>query len=110
MTPVSQRNRRIVFQRGTATAGGLGTEPAHNWDDYCLGWARVLFGSGQERRQAAADGATMTATFRVPSNSDTRSVTERDRIWFDERAWDIASIATIGLNDEIDFTATASKG
>lgn len=109
MTPAGQRDRRIVFQRGVQVRGGLGREPMAQWQYLCSAWAKVLFGTGQERRASAAETASQTATFRVLSSSETRGVRESDRIQFDGRAWDITSIAAIGVNREIEFTATAKK-
>ncbi|HEX8555774.1 MAG TPA: phage head closure protein [Sphingomonas sp.] len=109
-TPRGQLDRRITIQSGQAVRGALGRETETIWADHCKAWARVLFGTGQERREAAAEGASQSATFRVLSSAKTRTVTERFRILFDGRAWDITSIAPIGVNDEIEFTATVAKG
>ena len=103
-------DRKIRFERGQAADGGLGAEPVGSWAELATVWAMVRFGTGQERRQAAAEGASQPATFRVVSTTATRSVTEQDRIAFDGRAWDIAAIAAIGVNEEIEFTATVAKG
>ena len=109
-TPRGEFNRRLCFEREVPTTSGFGTEPSSTWDDLGGAWVKVLYGRGQERRNAAAEGATMSITFRVLSSPRTRDITERDRIRFDGLAWDIASIAPIGIRDEIEFTATASKG
>lgn len=109
-TPAGQRDRIITFQRGAAVRGGLGTEPVTAWAPLGRAWAKVLFGTGAERRQAGAEGASQTATFRVLSDSISRGVVETDRILFDTRPWDITSISPIGVNEEIEFVATVSKG
>ena len=109
-TPRGEFNRRIAFERGVTVRSGLGREPAAQWASLGTVWAKVLFGTGQERRQAGAEGASQTATFRVLSSLLTRGVTERDRIQFDGRAWDITSISPIGVRDEIEFVATGAKG
>ena len=100
----------IVFQRGTAVVGGLGTEPAAGWTEFARAWASVRFGTSAERRAAAADEASAVATFRVPSTIATRGVTVRDRIVFQDTPWKIHGSVPIDLNDEIEFAATASKG
>lgn len=101
-------DRKIAFERGTQARSGLGKEPLINWALIGQSYARVLFGSGQERRTAGAEGASQAATFRAPSSSTTRAVIETDRIQFDGRAWNITSIAPIGVNDDIEFTAVAA--
>ena len=109
-TPARQRERRIQFERATIARNAIGVEEPSAWSLIEKAWAKVLFGTGQERRAAGAEGATQTATFRVLSTIALRTVTERDRILFDGRGWSITSIAPVGVNDEIEFTATVEKG
>lgn len=109
-TPTGERDRRIVFQSGAPVRGALGREPISAWSYIGRAWAKVLFGTGSERRAAGAEGASQAATFRVLSNGMTRGVTTDNRILFDRRGWDITSISPIGVNDEIEFVAVAAKG
>src|SRR3546814_2231885 len=53
------------------------------WTDYCTEWAAVNFGTGQERREAAQESASVSATFHVLRNSKTAALTVQDRISFD---------------------------
>jgi SPP1 family predicted phage head-tail adaptor len=107
-TPAGDRDKRIEFQRETVTKSGLGVD-VPSWSLVQKAWAKVLFGTGNERRQAASEGASMTATFRVLVTTELNTVTERDRIWFRDIAWGITSIAEIG-RAEFEFTAVAAKG
>ena len=71
--------------------------------------AKVLYGTGQERRQAAQEGAQQAATIMVNWTPDLASVVAKDRVSFDGFAWDITSPpARVGLNDELHFTAVRS--
>jgi hypothetical protein len=59
-----------------------------------------VFGTGQERREAAQESASAAATFRVLGNAVTEGVTVKDRIQFDGSAWDIISNVPIGRPGE----------
>ena len=112
MTPAGQRNKAIVFQRNAAGRSALGGKAAPSWQ--ALGasrLAKVLYGSGAERRAAAGEQAVQAATFRMLADSLTRSVTVMDRIAFDGLAWDITNIAPIGgpSATEIEFTAMTAR-
>lgn len=113
MTPAGERNKRITFERATSTRGGLGQPGARTWASIgAARWAKVLYGTGAERRAASVEGAVQSATFRVLADSLTRGVLVTDRISFDGLVWDIGGIAPIGgpVAYEIEFTATASRG
>lgn len=110
MTPAGKRDKRITFQRATVTRSALGGDSAPSWNTLCERWARVTYGTGAERRNAATEQSVQPATFRVLADSATRAVVATDRISFDGLAWDITGIAPIGAPSEIEFTATASRG
>lgn len=109
MTPAGQRDKRITFQRATRTRSSLGTATAGAWGDIGARWAKVLYGSGSERRAASVEQAVQPATFRVLADTLTRGILTTDRIAFDGLVWDITNIAPIGSPSEIEFTATASR-
>jgi head-tail adaptor len=106
------RNQAIQFQRNAGGRDALGGPGVADWQ--VLGGARmakVLYGSGAERRGAAGEQASQAATFRLLADSVTRTVLQTDRITFDGLNWDITSIAPIGGPQarEIEFTALASR-
>jgi hypothetical protein len=112
MTPAGQRNAVVLFQRNTAGVSAMGGAAAANWQ--LLGTSRlakVLYGSGAERRGAAGEAAAQAATFRLLADALTRTVTQKDRILMDGLAFDITSIAPIGGPQarEIEFTGMASR-
>ena len=109
MTPAGARGRKILFRVASITTDqGVETE---SFGDGPQAWARVTFGSGAERREAAAAGSVQAATFRVLSNAAVRAVTRRGRIVFDGDEWGITAIAPVGPQGaEIEFTATVRMG
>lgn len=104
---VRERDRRIMFERPIARQSAMGREPAKHFKLIGQRWAKVLYGTGAERREAGAENATQAATFIVTNDEVTRAVTVRDRIWFDGRGWDITSAAPIAGDRH--FTAVVSK-
>lgn len=99
------RNRRIIVQRQFAALDGYGGEVS-TWADYATLFAQVIFGTGQERREAAQENASAPATFRVLHSRLTAAITAEDRIQFDDGQWDITSVVPLGLNEGIEITAT----
>lgn len=53
----------------------------------------IYYGSGSERRQAAMEQGSQTATFEMLSNTRTRGLTIRDRIVHEGSNWDITELA-----------------
>ena len=86
----------------------MGREPGKDFDLVAQRWAKVLYGTGAERREAGAEGASQVATFIVTDDALTRLATVRDSIWFDNRRWNITSSAPI--DGDRHFTAVTSKG
>ena len=108
MTTAGKRSRRIEFQRqGSPTDDGYTTQPGE-FAYFTEAFAEVLFGTGQERREAAQEAGSQAATFIVPSTPKIALVGVSDRISGIGAVWDITSIAPVGLNREIHFTATRS--
>jgi SPP1 family predicted phage head-tail adaptor len=99
-------DRRVTFQRATVTTNDHGEETP-DWGDLEQGWARVRFGSAQEKREAAQESGAQTATFELIPTAALRGVTLRDRILFDDGEWDITEAAPLERN-LIRFTATRS--
>lgn len=98
-----RRDQLITIQSGTATTDDYGGETLA-WTTLATEWAAVLYGRGDERRQAAVEQGQQAATFQVLANDDTRSVGVKDRISHDGSEWDIVSIAPLNRG-KIEFTA-----
>lgn len=99
-----KRDRKVAFYPRVFTEGSLGSEIEADGTPVNA-WARVLFGTGNERRELAQAGSSQSATFRVLSTAALRTVTERWEIDFMGARWGITSIAPIGEADDIEFTA-----
>ena len=99
-----QRDALITFQRATVTTDTYGGA-VETWAAYASEWASVRFGSAQERREAAQESASQSATFRVLANSKTRALTPLDRISeYLGASWDIIGVAQMSAA-EIEITA-----
>lgn len=105
MQPAGRRDTKIAFWRSTPVQAGAGQVKA-SWEPIAKGaaWARVFWGSGQERREAAQQQASQTASFVVLANAVTRGITTRDRIVGAGGNWDITGFVPFG-DEEIEFTA-----
>lgn len=102
--PAGDLRDRIVFERDTPTKNSF-NEPVSVWAEYGRASAKVTYGTGQERREAAQQSASAPATFRVRRNAVTAALTTQDRIQFLGAAWDISSIVPF-QREGFDFTAT----
>ena len=111
MTPRGQFDKRIAFERAATVRSALGPVKAADWAGLGNRWCKVTWGSAAERREAGAERAVQTATFRVLGDALTRSIVVTDRIVHSGLAWDIAGKADLGRGAaEIEFTAMASRG
>lgn len=104
MIPAGDLNRKIAFEKPTLAENEYGH--TETWAAHTSAWARVRYGSGQERRESAQEVGTQAATFEVNYTTKVALVNVKDRISFDGSYWDITNKALVGLNSEIHFTAT----
>lgn len=101
-----ERNQKIVIERKTVTTDDYGGE-VETWATFATEWAKVVYGSGREQREAAQLQGSLPAAFEVDSNSNTRAVTELDRINFDGAYWNISAPPNdLGLNEGVRILAT----
>lgn len=107
MIEAGVRDRLISFERATTTTDDYGDE-VETWAEQATAWAKVLFGTGQERREAAQESASQVASFLVNWTPTLAQIGTTDRIQFDSAAWDITSVAPVGRHDELHITAVRS--
>lgn len=112
MMDAGQRKTSITFERKAVVQDGVGEE-IETWGPLGARLARVYWGKGEERRQAAAEQGSQTASFVVLADSLTRTITVVDRIALDGSTWDITAITPIDSNGlvaagEIEFVASRS--
>lgn len=94
MPSASERTELIVFQRATTTDDDYG-QPVETWADYATRRARVRFGTAQEKREAAQESASQSATFECVRSSVMDGITLKDRISYLGDAWDITETAPL---------------
>ncbi|MGX7926463.1 phage head completion protein [Tsuneonella sp. HG094] len=111
MTPAARRDTRVEFQRAAPARSALGgkTPGAGDWAAIGSRKAKVLYGTGAERRDAAVEGGTQAATFRFLLDSLTRTVTIGDRAVCKGLTYDLTGRIEIGRT-EVEFTGTARRG
>lgn len=99
----------MTFQRaGDPVDDGYNTVPG-DFADYASAMANVVFGTGQERREAAQEQSAISATFYVLRNPKTAALTTKDRIVY-EGDWDIVSVAqSKSYNRELEITAVRGE-
>lgn len=97
----------IVFERRAETLDDHGNEIG-GWISLGSASARVFWGRGEERREAARLEASQTASFVVLASARTRGVLPTDRITLGGFAWDIKGIVPLGMT-EIEFTAARGE-
>ena len=100
------RDSLIKVERATVTQDDYGEE-IETWAQAFQEFARVFYGRGTERREAAADRSEMPITFSVLANINTRTITARDRIRYDALIWNIEGVAPV-TRGEIEITAIAA--
>jgi len=98
-------NQRITFQRATITDDDHGGE-VESWSNYASAWAEVHFGTGQERRAAAQEASSQSASFVVLANTQTLALTARDRIGgYLGSDWDIVLVFPDQRAGTVEITA-----
>jgi SPP1 family predicted phage head-tail adaptor len=106
--PAGERTTLVAFERGTAATDDYGGETL-TYANVATVAAKILYGTGAERRQAAQERAEQAATVMVNYTPTLASVVTKDRCTFDGFQWDITSPpARVGLNDELHFTCVRS--
>lgn len=97
------RDDLITIERNSGTQEDAFGAPVEAWTSYAERWAKVVYGTGSERRQAGNEGAQQSATFRTLADPETLAVTTGDRIIFGS-IWDIVNVSPLE-RDGVEFTA-----
>lgn len=97
----------IVQRRGAETDDGYTKQPGA-WAEYARGWARIRYGTANERREAAAERASRVATFEFEWTPKLEGVKSTDRLIVFDTAWDVSDAAVIGMRSEVHITAVAN--
>lgn len=97
----------VIFKSSVATTNDHGDEEL-TWSEIERAYARVRFGTAQEKRDAAQEYATQSATFEVRPTSALLGVRLKDQIEFDGSDWDITEAAPLDRKN-LRFTAVRSR-
>lgn len=107
MPSASSRQSVILFIRAVTTTDDY-NQTVESWTSpttLATVNARVRFGTAQEKREAAQESASQTATFECVRTTTLSAVTMKDRISFDGSQWDITERAPLDRKT-IRFTGT----
>lgn len=107
MSDPGERPHFVTFQRAVISSDDYGGE-TKTWQTLATGYAAVLYGTGQERREAAQENASVAATFIFDWSPTFASVRTTDRLYCFDTVWDIASVVVIGANRDVHITTTAN--
>lgn len=103
MARAGQRTELIVIERSTVTTNEY-NEEVESWGELLRRRVRVRFGSAQEKREAAQEGGTQSASFECERSAALDAVTIIDRISYLGSSWDIVELAPLDTKT-IRFTA-----
>ncbi|MFC0684632.1 phage head completion protein [Novosphingobium clariflavum] len=107
MPGAGKRDKLVKLQRYTATEDDYGEDNPATWPEFGQEWARIIWGRGSERREAAQMQAQQAATIQVLDNSNTRSLRAKDRFAWNGMNFDIAASGVPVNRGELEFVVTA---
>lgn len=105
---VGERDQLIRVVRPVTATDDYGAEIEGSTTLIEEAFARIKYGFAQEKREAAQEGASQTATFEVVPTVALEATRLTDRIEFDGSDWDIAEVAKLD-RQTLRFTATRSR-
>lgn len=109
MLSTGQRDTLVIFKRqGFTTNDYNEVVPDGPPAEITRAMARIRFGTAQEKREAAQEAASQTATFECLDTPKLRDIIMTDLIGYDGNDWDITEIAPLDRL-EVRFTAVRSR-
>jgi SPP1 family predicted phage head-tail adaptor len=99
-------DRRITLQRATTVQDETGQE-IQTWADLAIVWASRRRASARETLAAAEVSAAITDVFECRWDSAWSDVSPLDRLVFEGRIYDIASVDEVGRHDGLRIAAVA---
>ena len=100
-----QFDRLVIFKQATTSENDYGEQIASGSTTLAEAFARVRFGTGQEKRQAAQESGVQSATFEFMPTEALLAVPLTAFIEFDGSDWDLTEKADLERN-LMRFTAT----
>lgn len=96
-------DRRIAIQQNTPTANSVGQEK-ESWSDLHTIWAEVTPVRGAERYAVNQDAAVIEEKFKIRY---VPGITPKNRIFYNNRAYDIKGVLEIGRREGLEIHASA---
>lgn len=97
-----RRDRKVSIQRqGEPVDDGYTTKPGA-WAELATRKAQIIWPKGSEPFQQEGIVSQKPATFILPSDSLTRTLTTLDRIVYGGQAYDLKSVNDIGRNEGVE--------
>ena len=100
-------DRRVVIQRqGAAVDNGYTTKPG-DWATLGERWAQLIRSRGREVFENLGIEADVPLTILMRFDALTRTITEKDRLVVEGRAFNLKSVVEIGRRDGIECVGVA---
>jgi SPP1 family predicted phage head-tail adaptor len=99
-------DRRIIIQRKSVSQSDSGDEIV-TWNTLATVWAQKVDLRGLERFAAAQFVGHAIRTFRIRWSITAESVNVKDRLFFDDRVYDITDVREIGRREGIEIDCYA---
>jgi SPP1 family predicted phage head-tail adaptor len=99
-------DRRIALRRSTKTQDATGQE-IETWSTLATVWASRRRASSRETLAAAEVSAAITDVFEIRYDSSWGDISPLDRVEFEGRDYDIASVDEIGRREGFRIAAVA---
>lgn len=101
---IAERDRLITVERNGGTTESAFGEITASWATYSTFYAKIVYGTGAERRATANEGAEQTATFYLEEGATANAITTEDRINYNGDIWDILNVSPFE-RASVDLTA-----
>lgn len=102
------RDELVSFVRETTSADDYGEQISTGVEVLAECWAQVRFGSSREKREAAQEAGSQSATFLCDRYPSLDAVKISDQIVYDGSDWDIVEVAPLDRMI-LRFTAVRSR-
>jgi SPP1 family predicted phage head-tail adaptor len=103
MLRAGRRNRKVIIERATTSEEVIGA-PKKTWATLRTEWAEEIPIGGKEQLASGREMSTRISRFNFLYFTN---VTEKDRLNYDGRYWDIVAIRPLGFNEGLEITAEA---
>jgi len=92
-------NKRLTFQRFTLSSDTEGST-LENWTDLFKRWASVNINNASETFKNDQDFATRSGFILVRYDSQTKTLTSKDRFLYNGQYWEIVGVINMQESDE----------